>query len=96
MLPEKARIVNAERLKTLFLFVPAVVTGVEILLQQVHQLLKLTQHHIHTWGIFPLWVLPLQGRFAAAKSGKSGVVTAVRATEGGGQSVDNDLASSGG
>ncbi len=82
--------------KLLFLFVPAIVTGVEILLQQVHQLLKLTQHHIYTWGIFPLWVLPLQGRFAAARSGKSWVATAVRATEGGGQSVDNDLASSGG
>ena len=75
---------------------PAVVTGMEILLQQVHQLLQLTQHLINIRPIFALWVSPLQGRSAAACSGKLGAATAARTAQSGGQSVDDDLASSGG
>ncbi|KAA6424711.1 MAG: hypothetical protein FRX49_05378 [Trebouxia sp. A1-2] len=38
----------------------------------------------------------VQGRFATARSGKPWVATGMRAAEGGGQSIDDDLASSGG
>ena len=63
----------------------------EVLLQQVNKLLKLAKYLINIQ-----LVLPLQGRPAAACSGKLWVATAARAAESGGQSVDDDLAGGGG
>ena len=76
---------------------PAVVAWMKILLQQINQLLQLTQHLVHiSRGSCPLWVPAPQGRFAAACSGKLGAATAGGAAQSGGQSVDDELAGCGG